>query len=68
MNIPAQNDHDRQTIREIQQRCGVEPTGELNLKTIYAVHETLGIPHKFFSRFFGTEPQSQTSGSPAPSA
>lgn len=62
MTPTALTDHDRQTIREIQQRVGVEPTGEMDIETILAVHETLGIAHKFFSRFFGTAALPQTSG------
>jgi hypothetical protein len=62
MPTPNLTDHDRQTIREIQQRIGVEPTGEIDSQTVLAIHETLGIAHKFFARFLGKIPEPQTSG------
>lgn len=48
-------EHDRETIREIQKRCGVEPTGVIDSATILAIHETLGIAHKLFIRKFCPE-------------
>ncbi len=49
-------EHDRETIRQIQERCGVEPTGVIDSQTILAIHETLGIAQKLFVRTFVATP------------
>ncbi|HEY3898905.1 MAG TPA: hypothetical protein VGM54_09850 [Chthoniobacter sp.] len=44
--------HDSETIKQIQERVGVEQTGEMDSKTVMAIHETLGLLQKFLTRKF----------------
>ncbi|MDR3406400.1 MAG: hypothetical protein P4L99_28200 [Chthoniobacter sp.] len=53
MRDPHLTEHDRETIREIQERVGVDQTGEIDSQTVLAIHETLGLAQKLFIRQFG---------------
>jgi len=47
---------DRELIRSIQERCGVDQTGEIDTATLLAIDETLAIARKLFVDRFVPKP------------
>lgn len=63
MSESAAAAHDRETIREIQERVGVDQTGEMNTETLLAIRETLGLAQKLFIAKFARPSLTPPAGS-----